>query len=177
MNVSDNNHSRPVPVADWIDRFIIKAGNLIAWTYVLLILVIMTQVVLRKGFSSGLIALEEVQWHLYAIGVMFGISYAQVNNAHVRVDIFYGGFSQRTKRIVDILGILILVLPFIYVIFVHSLDFVAASYRVDEGSNSPSGLPWRWAIKAVIPLSFAFFGLAVISRLIRNFTLLFKGEN
>lgn len=175
--MTDQVAHRPVPISDWIDRFIKSVGNLIAWTYVALVLVIIAQVVLRKGFSSGLIVLEELQWHLYAIGVMFGMSYAQVNNAHIRVDLFYGGLRAKTKQIIEIIGILTLVLPFIYVIFVHSLDFVYDSWRINESSDSPSGLPWRWAIKSVIPASFAMLGLAVISRLIRDLTLLLRGEH
>ncbi len=168
-------HHHPVPISDGIDCFIRKLGNLIAWTYVVLVLVIILQVVLRKGFSSGLIILEELQWHLYAIGVMFGLSYAQINNAHVRVDLVYGGLRIKSKRIIDVLGILFLVLPFIAVIFIHSLDFVADAWRINESSESPSGLPWRWAIKAVIPLSFGLLALAVVSRLIRDVVLLIRG--
>ena len=175
--MTDHSHSRPIPISDGIDRFIKSIGNVIAWTYVLLVLVIITQVTLRKGFSSGLIILEELQWHLYAIGVMFGMSYAQVNNAHVRVDLFYGGFRAKTQQIIEVIGILTLVLPFIYVIFVHSLDFVYQAWRINESSESPSGLPWRWAIKAVMPTSFALLALAVISRLIRDLTLLLRGEH
>ena len=176
MNTTHHHQTHPVPISDGIDWLIRKAGNLIAWSYVALVLVIILQVVLRKGFSSGLIILEELQWHLYAIGVMFGVSYAQVNNAHVRVDLIYGGLRIRTKRIIDIIGILTLVLPFITVIFIHSLDFVADAWRINEASESPSGLPWRWAIKSVIPLSFGMLGLAVVSRLIRETVLLIRGE-
>jgi len=175
--VTDNHNSNPVPISDWIDAFIRKIGHGIAWVYVLLVLVIITQVTLRKGFSSGLIVLEELQWHLYAIGVMFGISYAQVNNAHIRVDLFYGGFRQKTKYIIEIIGIICLILPFVYIVFMHSLDFLADSWRINESSSSPSGLPWRWAIKAVIPVSFGLLGLAVISRLIRDSVLLVRGAN
>ena len=175
--MTDNHNSNPVPISDWIDAFIRKIGHGIAWVYVLLVLVIITQVTLRKGFSSGLIVLEELQWHLYAIGVMFGISYAQVNNAHIRVDLFYGGFRQKTKYIIEIIGIICLILPFVYIVFMHSLDFLADSWRINESSSSPSGLPWRWAIKAVIPVSFGLLGLAVISRLIRDSVLLVRGAN
>ncbi|MEH6652111.1 MAG: TRAP transporter small permease subunit [Motiliproteus sp.] len=170
------HQEHPVAIADGIDSAIRKTGNLIAWTYVVLVLVIIAQVVLRKGFSNGLIVLEELQWHLYAVGVMFGLSYAQVNNAHVRVDLLYSSFRIKTKRIIDIIGILFLVLPFITVIFVHSLDFVADSWRINESSQSPSGLPWRWAVKSIIPLSFGMLGLAVVSRLIRDTVLLLRGE-
>jgi len=175
--VNQQDKLPPVPLADAIDRLIQRIGLSVAWVYVLLVLVIMLQVILRKGFSSGLIALEELQWHLYAIGVMFGLSYAQTTNSHIRVDLFYSHFRARTKRWVEVIGILTLVLPFILVVFLHSLDFVADSWRINEHSDAPSGLPWRWLIKGTIPVTFALLGLAVVSRLIRDLTLLVKGEN
>lgn len=165
-----------VPLADSIDRAIQKIGHLIAWAYVLLVFVIITQVILRKGFSSGLIIFEELEWHLYAVGVMFGLSYAQTTNSHIRVDLFYSSFRTNTKYVIEILGILLLVLPFISIIFLHSLDFVADSFRINEHSESPSGLPYRWLVKSVIPASMALLGLAVLSRLYRDTVLLFKGD-
>ncbi|WP_315853567.1 TRAP transporter small permease subunit [Marinobacterium arenosum] len=167
----------PVPLADSIDRLIRRIGLSVAWVYVLLVMVIILQVVLRKGFSSGLIALEELQWHLYALGVMFGLSYAQTTNSHIRVDLFYSHFRAKTKRIVEVVGILTLVLPFIAIVFFHSLDFLADSWRINEHSSAPSGLPWRWLIKGVIPISFALLALAMISRLIRDLTLLVRGDD
>lgn len=165
-----------VPLADSIDRMIQKIGHFIAWSYVILVLIIITQVVLRKGFSNGLIIFEELQWHLYAVGVMFGLSYAQTTNSHIRVDLFYSHFRAKTKNIIEILSILLMVLPFIAVIFIHSLDFVAESYRINEHSESPSGLPFRWLVKSVIPLSMGLLALAVLSRLYRDTVLLFKGD-
>ncbi len=174
--MTENDKLPAVPLADGIDRFIQRIGMSVAWVYVLLVLVIMLQVILRKGFSSGLIMLEELQWHLYATGVMFGLSYAQTTNSHVRVDLFYSRLRARTKHLVEIIGILFLVLPFVGVVFLHSLDFVADAWRINEHSAAPSGLPWRWLIKSVIPVSFGLLGLAVISRLIRDTTLLLRGE-
>ncbi|WP_296062130.1 TRAP transporter small permease subunit [uncultured Amphritea sp.] len=175
--MNEPNSLPSVPLADSIDRGIQKIGHMIAWVYVALVLVIITQVILRKGFSSGLIVLEELEWHLYALGVMFGLSYAQTTNSHIRVDLFYSSFRSRTKHVIEILGILLLVLPFISVIFIHSLDFVADSYRIDEHSESPSGLPYRWLIKSAIPASMLLLGVAVLSRLYRDTVLLFKGDN
>ncbi|MDI3323667.1 TRAP transporter small permease subunit [Pontibacterium granulatum] len=174
--MTENEKLPSVPLADGIDRFIQRIGLTVAWVYVALVLVIILQVILRKGFASGLIALEELQWHLYAVGVMFGLSYAQTTNSHIRVDLFYSKFRAKTKHLIEIIGILVLVLPFIAIVFFHSLDFVADSWRINEHSDAPSGLPWRWLIKSTIPITFALLGLAVISRLIRDFTLLLRGD-
>ncbi|MCP4241518.1 MAG: C4-dicarboxylate ABC transporter, partial [bacterium] len=73
----------------------------------------------------------------------------------------------------DITGILFLLLPFAWVIFHHSLDWVSASYRVGEASENPTGLPYRWLIKGVIPLSFFLLLLAALSRLARKVRVFF----
>lgn len=172
------DHPDPTHVwlADKIDNFVRAVGHLFCWANGLLVAVIILQVVLRYGFKNGLVALEELQWHLYAIGVMFGISYAQVNDSHIRVDVVHMRLSGRTQRIIEIVGILFFILPFAWVIFYHSLDFVADAWRTGERSDAPLGLPFRWAIKAVIPVSFGLLGLAAISRLIRDGVLLVRGD-
>lgn len=166
----------PVAIADLIDRSLIKLGHVVSWVYAILIVVIITQVILRRGFSSGLIAIEELQWHLYAIGVLIGIVYAQACNAHVRVDVLHSHFSKKWQHIVEILGICILLLPFLFVIFYHGLEFVAESYRMSERSLAPAGLPMRWLIKSVIPLFTSLLILACFSRVYREIVLLKRGE-
>nr|VFJ76822.1 MAG: TRAP-type mannitol/chloroaromatic compound transport system, small permease component [Candidatus Kentron sp. FW] len=155
-----------------MERFVRGIGHVVCWANGLLMLVIITQVVLRYGFGEGRIYLEELEWHLFALAMLLGISYAQVTNTHIRVDIFAAGFSENAKRLWEIFGILVFMLPFVWVVFYHSLDFLAESWRLDEHSSAPSGLPWRWAIKAVIPVSFGLLGLVALAQLARNITLL-----
>jgi TRAP-type mannitol/chloroaromatic compound transport system permease small subunit len=146
----------------------------LCWLNALLMVVIIVQVVLRYGFGTGDPKLEELQWHLYAAAVMFGLAYAQVTDSHVRVDIVAMRLSPQTLRFWEVFGILVFVFPFIFVIFYHSLDFVAESWRLNERSDAPTGLPWRWAIKAVIPASFALLALAVFARLLRDLVAMFR---
>ncbi|WP_411912519.1 TRAP transporter small permease subunit [Vibrio fluvialis] len=119
--------------------------------------------------------MEELQWHLYATAVMFGTAYAQITNLHVRVDLFYHKFSTRKKAIIDILGTLFLAMPFVVVVILHSYDFAYESWRMNESSSSPSGLPYRWLIKSVIPLSFSLLLMAMLAGVLRNFDTLIKG--
>ena len=162
----------PQTIADALDKFVLAVGSVMCWGAAVLIAVIILQVVLRYGFGHGLVLLEELQWHLYAVGVMFGLSYAQVKDSHIRVDIFHMGLSERTKRIFEIVGILIFLVPFIWIVFAHSIDFLYDSLRINERSDAPSGLPWRWAVKSVIPISFGMLALATLSRLIRDVAFL-----
>jgi len=156
-------------VAGAIDRFTLRFGQFLSWANFVLIFVIVLQVILRYGFGRGMVALEELEWHLYALAFMFGLSYAVVTDAHVRVDLISSRMRPSTRAWVEIMGILVLLLPFIVTVIFHGCEFFVPSWVRHERSLAPMGLPYRWAIKAVIPLSFLLFGLAALTRLIRVF--------
>jgi len=162
----------PNKFCDAIDRLVKGIGHVVMWGNGALIFVIILQVVLRYGFGRGMVILEELQWHLYGIGIMFGASYAQIVDSHIRVDIVHARLSKKWRMRWDLFGIIFLLLPFLLVIFHQSLPFVYDSWRVNESSDAPLGLPWRWAIKGVIPISFGLLIFATISRGIRIFNYL-----
>lgn len=161
-----------IPVVDALNGFVQFIGRGMAWLNVVLIAVILIQVVLRYGFNNGLVYLEELIWHLYAIAFMFGLSFAITNDSHIRVDIVHMNLSRKNQHRWEIFGILFLLLPFIVVIFHHSLEWVAFSIGVNESSANPTGLPYRWIVKSVIPLSFFMLFIAAVARLIREVALL-----
>ena len=167
MNAEANQEPVPNKFADAIDVVIRSIGHFVMWTNIILIFVIILQVILRYGFGHGLVLLEELQWHLYALGIMFGASYAMMMDSHIRVDIVHARLSGKWRNRWDLFGIVFLLLPFAIVVFHQSLDFVYESWRVNERSDAPLGLPWRWAIKAVIPISFALLIAATFSRAVR----------
>ena len=167
MSTETQPEQVPSKFCDGLDTLIRSIGHVVMWTNGLLIFIIILQVVLRYGFGHGLVILEEVQWHLYALGIMFGASYAMMMDSHIRVDIIHARLSDKWKKRWDLFGIIFLLLPFLIIIFYQSLDFVYESWRVNEHSDAPMGLPWRWAIKAVIPISFSLLVVATVSRAVR----------
>lgn len=171
MNTSYEPEYR-IPIVDHLNGFVRAIGHVAAWANFILIGIILTQVVLRYGFNHGLVPLEELMWHFYAVALMFGLSYAITNDTHIRVDLLHMSLSPKARHIIEILGILFLLMPFVWVIFHHSLGWVAQSYAVGESSQNPTGLPYRWIIKSVIPISFFMLFIAALARLIRSVLLL-----
>lgn len=161
-----------VRITQCVDRALIRIGQAVAWIFFILMLVILAQVALRRGFSAGLIVLEELQWHLYAIGVFVGVVYAQAKDAHVRVDVLRSHFSSVAKHLIEIIGMALLVLPFLWVVTYHGVDFTYQSWRIGERSLAPAGLPYRWLIKGMIPLTMGLLMLAVLNRIVRESLLL-----
>jgi TRAP-type mannitol/chloroaromatic compound transport system permease small subunit len=170
-----NDELAPTPKSfpDKIDAIIQKIGHVFMWANVVLIGLIILGVIMRYAFKLGTMKIAELQWHFYAVAFMFGLSYAVTTNSHMGMDLLYARFSKRTQHWLDFLGIIFLLLPFACVVFYQSLPFVYQSWVLNESSQNALGLPWRWAIKSVLPISFAFLIVSAISRLIRTASLLF----
>ncbi|MGB0661962.1 MAG: TRAP transporter large permease subunit [Mangrovicoccus sp.] len=163
------------PIARGIEAWIKGIGHVVMWANALLILAIVAQVLLRYLFNQNYPKLDEIQWHFYGLVTMMGISYAMVTDSHVRVDLLHMQLSRRAQRIIEVIGILALVVPFIYLMVDQGYDYFYESFRVDERSSSPTGLPFRWAFKAIIPISFVLLGLAALARLIHDGHALIHG--
>ncbi|MCV6576851.1 MAG: TRAP transporter large permease subunit [Cohaesibacter sp.] len=160
-------------IAVGIDKAIKGIGHIVMWANLLLIAAIVSQVTMRYLLNQNYPKLDEIQWHFYGLVTMIGISYALVTDSHVRVDLLHIQLSERARRIIEVIGILTLLAPFIYLMVDQGYDYFSESLRVNERSNSPIGLPARWAFKAIIPISFVLLGLAALARLIHDAHALF----
>jgi len=139
----------------------------------------MIAVILRYGFHRNqlllgwpLVPMEELQWHLYSVPVMFGLAYSITNDTHIRIDILHMRMSQKLQHFFEIFGILFLLLPCLVVLLDFSFDYAVYSYMHNESSQSTMGLPHRWIVKSVLPLSMTLMIIATIARLIEE-TVLF----
>ena len=128
--------------------------------------IIVINVVSRYVFDEGRIELEELQWHLYSVGFLFGMSYAYQADTHIRVDLLHERMPPRLQAWIELYGIgcsCYRLLP--------DSDLQRALrdliLRTQRGFSVPGGLPLRWLIKAALPVSFTLLLLSVFSRLLR----------
>lgn len=166
---------RETPLTRSIDRIISAVGEVFHWIWVALLGVIIINVVLRYAFSQGMIELEELQWHLYGIGWLVGMSYTFIADGHVRVDVLHDRMSHKNKLRFELFGLLVLFLPFIIFVIICALPFVELSWMTNERSTSANGLPARWVVKGILLFSFVLLLLAGVSRLIKVVASLIHG--
>lgn len=152
-----------------INRAINFLGYFTGFTLVVLVLLVVYDATARYLFSSGSIALQELEWHLFDVVILFGIAYTLKENAHVRVDIFYAAYSEKTKALLNSISSLFFILPFSLLIIYISLDFVEMSFVQNEASSNPGGLQYRYLVKALLPLSFIFLSLQALNDSFQNF--------
>ncbi len=157
-------------------KIIDTLGNFCSLLMVLMIINVFYDVIMRYFFNDVSIGMQELEWHLFAAMFMFGIAYTLKEDAHVRVDVFYDVMSVKKQAIINILGSLFFALPITLVILYYSWDYTFEAYQMGEGSGDPGGLPHRWVVRSVIPLSSIFLILAIFHMLLNNIQK-FRGVN
>jgi TRAP-type mannitol/chloroaromatic compound transport system permease small subunit len=155
-----------------IDRLVAVIGRAVIWLSLAVVLVQFAVVVLRYAFGVGSIWLSESVIYGHAAMFMLAAAWTLQENGHVRVDVFYSDASSRTKALVDLLGALLLLLPFMAVIIWFALPYVARSWTVFERSRESSGLPFVYLLKTLIPLFALLMALQGIAQAIRAALLL-----
>ena len=154
------------------DKIIDFVGYITGVLLVLMIFNVAYDVFARYIFHNSSIAMQELEWHLFSVIILFGTGYTLRHNAHVRVDFLYDNFSPKTKAWVNIVGTIFFLIPLALLIIYGSWEFVMDSYESGEISQDPGGLPYRWLIKAMIPLSFIFLLFCAFNFIIHNINVL-----
>ena len=137
----------------FIDRVTDAIGAVCTWLTPLMVLLTVVVVVLRYALETSAIALQETVLYVHGLVFMLALGYALRHDAHVRVDVLYSRFSQRSRAIVNVVGHVLFLLPVALFIAWNSLNYVQSSWRVMEGSPEVGGLPFVYLLKTLIPLS------------------------
>lgn len=149
-----------------IDTFTDVVGRITAWSTFALVLVMAGNVLLRYVFATGSVWAQELEWHLMAPICLFGISYALRHGEHVRVDVVYGGFSPRTKEMVNLISAILAIVVATLVIKL-SWNYVGQSWANNEASANPGGIPYRYVLKSLIPIGFALLAVQSVAEAAR----------
>lgn len=154
-----------------VDRIHAAVGRVAAWLGLAMVLVgagtaIASYLEGRFDARLSFVALDEAQWYLFSLMFLFAAPWALAENAHVRVDVLYGRWGPRGKAWTDILGGLLLLVPFcVYATWV-TIPAAAEALRVREMSPDAGGLP-RWPLKLLVPVAFGLLGLQGIAMVVR----------
>ena len=157
-------------LARGIDGFSEATGKLVAWLALFMVLLQFTIVLMRYVFGIGSIFMQEGMIYLHASLFMLAAAYTLKHNGHVRVDVFYRTASPRRKAWTNLIGTLVLLWPFCFVVVQTSLPYVLDAWAIREGSKETSGIQAVYLLKTLIPVFavlVALQGLAIIAHSLR----------
>ena len=163
-------------LSGWIEGFSEVCGRALAWLVLALVLLVGYDVMMRYFFLSGSIAIQELEWHLFSLIFLLGAAYTLKHDDHVRLDLVYRSrfMSDYRRAWVNLVCSLLFLIPFCVLIIISSWPFVSQAYQFAEGSPDPGGLPYRWVLKAAIPLGFFLLIIQGIGEALKNLSYILR---
>jgi len=147
-------------VNDWV-------GRAVSWLVLGAVLACFAAVYLRYALNTNYAWLQESYVWQHAMVIVLGAGFTMMKGGFVRVDIFYGKMTLRRRALVDLFGTLLLLAPFLFVLWTAFFPFVQRAWAVDEGSPNSGGLPNWWFLQGtllVMILLVALQGIVLIAR-------------
>jgi TRAP-type mannitol/chloroaromatic compound transport system permease small subunit len=151
------------------DKFSKHLGKFTSFILILMMINVAFDALNRYVMNTNYVSLQEMEWHLFSVVILLGLSYALNTEGHVRVDIFYTNFKEKTKAMVNMVGVIVFILPLALLVAFGSFGFVEESYNFMEKSGSAGGLPYRFIIKSLIPISFFILIFTSVGYFARNY--------
>lgn len=151
------------------DRISNITGEATSWLTLAMVILTSIIVVMRYVFDAGLIWMQESVTWMHAAVFMVGAAYTLLYEEHVRVDIFYRKMSERSRAVVDLIGVVLFLLPLCGLLAFMAYDFAAAAWSIHETSREPGGLPYPMipllkSIVIVMPVAVALQGMSMLMR-------------
>ena len=145
-----------------IERASEWAGVLGACLLVPLVLATCYEVFARYLFGAPTIWAYEVGSTLTVAHFLLGMAFTLNYGEHIRIDVFSGKFSPRTRAVIDLLGYAI-VLPLTAWLTLYLFFYLRTGYITNEKSGqSALNLP-VWPLRVIFCLAFLLLALQVIA--------------
>jgi TRAP-type mannitol/chloroaromatic compound transport system permease small subunit len=164
--------SRPAPgyvhAIRVIDRFILWTGYACALLVAPLVVANTVEVFMRYVLNSPTDWAIQTTVMSYGTLFMIGAAYALQKGAHVRTDMLWEKFSDRTKGIIDAVTYALLFLPSMAILCYISVDEFMYAWSIGERSTLTAWQPPLWPFRAVVPLAAALLFVQGISELMKS---------
>lgn len=155
----------------FIGKTVDRVGYGLAAILILMVFNVAFDVMMRYLFRASSVGMQEMEWHLFSMVILFGMGFGLRHEGHVRVDFVFDRLGDRKKALINILGTLFMLTPLALLMLAGSFGYVNDAYISGEISEDPGGLPFRWLIKSMIPLSFTFLLLSAAGYVLKNIEL------
>ncbi|MDH3205193.1 MAG: TRAP transporter small permease subunit [Gemmatimonadota bacterium] len=168
-------------LAAWIDALNDRIGTALRWLVLVMVLTGAASAVARYfsrdfGLSLNLTPATEAQWYLFSIVFLLGSAYGLRHGVHVRVDVLYERLHARTRAWIDLVGTVLLLIPFSVLMLWVSFPAVLNSWQIRETSPDPGGLA-RYPIKALILVCFGLLILQACSQVVKQVDVIRGGAD
>jgi len=157
-----------------IDTFSESLAKIVSWIVIVTMSTTIYDVVLRYFFDAPTIWAYELGGLLLAPFWLLAGGYVLLQNAHVRMDVFYRRLTPRKQAILDLVTYMLF---FFYcsLILMYGWDYFWLSFTRQDRSRT-LWKPTMWPFKAMIPAGAGLILLAGIAKYIRDLYIAITGR-
>lgn len=161
-------------IATAADVFNRKIGEAVSWLMLVLVLLVCADVTMRYLLESSKIWVMELETQIFSAIFLLAGAWTWQSNMHVRVDVFYQNWSEKRKKWVDLIGTLLFLMPWTWILMQVGIRFFYQSWKIGESSAQSGGLPALYLIKGVMLLAFVMLFAQAVAQLIKNSVALYQ---
>jgi TRAP-type mannitol/chloroaromatic compound transport system permease small subunit len=159
-----------------IDKFTHLTGMAVAWLCVPLSLVVFWEVFSRYVLEVPTLWAYDMSYMLYGALFMLGAHFALMRGAHIRTDMLWEKFSDRTKGKIDFYAFILLFFPGMILLFGASIDDAIRAFEMGERSEQTAWRPLLWPLKSVVPLTAALLMIQGVSEIMKSWFAMRTGR-
>ncbi|MEX1299669.1 MAG: TRAP transporter small permease subunit [Desulfotignum sp.] len=154
-------------LSNHLEKIIRKQGDITSFLVYPLLIIVVYEVFMRYVLNAPTTWGFEATTFLYGLHYMFGLSYADVHGAHVKVDIFTSLMSEKIQAILSIITNLVLFMPVTICLTIWGIKY-AYNSTLGLEVNSTSWAPPIWPLKILMALCLVFLLLQGIANLLKD---------
>ena len=118
-----------------------------------LVLMVLVNVVLRYGFGTGSIKMQDLAAYAFAVLLILALPLCHARGGHVRVEVLSECLPARYPRRADAVAWMLFLTPVFGLILWAGWGDVLFSWQIREGSTTPGGLGGMYLVKSALPLA------------------------
>ena len=159
-----------------IDQLSKTVGHAFAWCIVILTIGTCFEVFVRYALNDPTSWAFDLSYLMYGAVFYMAGAYTLSRGGHVRADMFYRKWPERTQAVVELTLYVLFFFPGILALIVAGGHYGYDAMRIKEVSvNSPAGVP-IWPLKMMIPFGAALIALQGLAEVLRCIVCLREGS-
>ncbi len=150
-----------------IERLTKSVGILASFALVPLVIATCYEVFARYAFGMPTIWAYEVGYFLTGTHFLLAMAFTLQSDEHIRIDIFSGHFSRRTRAVIDLLGYTVTLPMMIWLSYALWLHLAQGYTRNEHSGQSAMNMP-VWPFRVVFFVAFVLFALQILAEVIKS---------
>ena len=149
-----------------IERLTTSVGIMASFALVPLVIATCYEVFARYIFGAPTIWAYEIGYFLTGSHFLLGMAFALAADQHIRIDVFSGRFSQRTRAVIDLLGYAVTLPLMTWISYAQWLHLAQGYLRNERSGQSAMNMP-VWPFRIVFFVAFAILTLQILAEIVK----------